>query len=118
MFYLLYFSLYHLTLAGCCGRRGVPPSDARHRKEGGVGERFLRWFLSCSSVISSIGCCLNAALIAAWMLLGCCLDAAWVLLGCCFDCCLVLLVGGDEVCGGLEEVGYDSNFFEKDNDEQ
>ena len=32
---------------------------------------------------------------------------------------LVLLVGGgDEVCGGLEKVGYDSNFFEKDNDEQ
>ena len=43
----------------------------------------------------------------------------WMLLECCFDCCLVLLVGGgDEVCGGLEKVGYDSNFFEKDNDEQ
>jgi hypothetical protein len=40
---------------------------------------------------------LDAALIAAWF-------------------CLVLLVGGgDEVCGGLEKVGYDSNFFEKDN---
>jgi hypothetical protein len=69
---------------------GVPPFDTGHRKEGGVGERFLRWLLSCSPVGSSIGCCLNAALIAAW----CCLvllGAAWMLLGCCFDCCLVLL---------------------------
>ena len=89
-------------MEGC----GVPPSDAGHRKEGGVGDFSVRFSsVGFSSVgFSSIGCCL--------VLLG----AAWMLLGCCFDCCLVLLVGGgDEVCGGLEKVGYDSNFFEKDN---
>ena len=102
--YLLY-SLHPLNLAGCCGRMlwGFPPSDAGHRKGrmwGGF-QLFLGWFPRFVFVTAA---CADACVAVCFAGAGA--GAA----------CFAYTAGGEV----FEDwtVGYYSNFFEKDNDEE